>query len=313
MPYYLVDFTRGVGFSNYRQLPVQPRRDLCATFSNVAGQERILYIVTGPQLVRFNAATMATENTGFFPVNLGTTNAWGWLHQDKNDAWFVGAIVNNTTMFAFNAQTGQYLTHTDTWGRQEPRLERDGRYVALVGGGGGPFQVWDLSTNTFGPVQTNGSNGIQYFSHFANPRGMWITVNNQLTAPFSEQRVTVSGGQFVQVPILANSALSGDTHGAGNWVQSDAELGGNLNRQWVYVDGNGTAAWSNLLAWNQALGVLRADGSDARLLAHHYSTNINYWDYPFVLPSPDGKVVIFNSNMLSSGRYDLFVAEVPLH
>jgi hypothetical protein len=30
------------------------------------------------------------------------------------------------------------------------------------------------------------------------------------------------------------------------------------------------------------------------------------------MPSPDGKVVIFNSNMNGSGRYDLFVAEVPL-
>jgi len=29
-------------------------------------------------------------------------------------------------------------------------------------------------------------------------------------------------------------------------------------------------------------------------------------------PSPDGKVVIFNSNMNGSGRYDLFVAEMPL-
>jgi hypothetical protein len=85
-----------------------------------------------------------------------------------------------------------------------------------------------------------------------------------------------------------------------------------LTRQWSYLDGNGVAAWTGQLQWNQALGVERNDGSDARLLAHHYSVNISYWDYPFVMPSPDGKVVIFNSNMNGSGRYDLFIAEVPL-
>src|SRR6267143_5737382 len=40
MDYHLVDFTRGVGLSNYRRLPdaAQPDRDLCFSFSNAAGQ-----------------------------------------------------------------------------------------------------------------------------------------------------------------------------------------------------------------------------------------------------------------------------------
>jgi hypothetical protein len=33
---------------------------------------------------------------------------------------------------------------------------------------------------------------------------------------------------------------------------------------------------------------------------------------PQATPSPDGKVVIFNSDMQNSNRYDLFLAEVPL-
>src|SRR5438876_146252 len=69
MAYYLVDFTRGAGFSNYRRLTVQPARDLCFTFSNLASQPRIAYILTGSQVVRFNTATMQTENTGNFPLN----------------------------------------------------------------------------------------------------------------------------------------------------------------------------------------------------------------------------------------------------
>jgi len=37
-----------------------------------------------------------------------------------------------------------------------------------------------------------------------------------------------------------------------------------------------------------------------------------YFSLPFGMPSPDGKVVIFNSNMAGASRYDLFIAEMPL-
>jgi len=101
-------------------------------------------------------------------------------------------------------------------------------------------------------------------------------------------------------------------HHAGNWIQSDAELGGDLTRQWSYLDGNGVAAWSGQLQWNQALGLERNDGKRRAALGPSLLDQYHLWDYPFVSPSPDGKAVIFNSNMNGSGRYDLFIAEVPL-
>ncbi len=58
--------------------------------------------------------------------------------------------------------------------------------------------------------------------------------------------------------------------------------------------------------------MVRSDGSDARLLIHHYSLNVTYWDMPWGQPSPDGDILIFNSNLNGSGRYNLFVAELPL-
>jgi uncharacterized protein YjdB len=311
--YYLVDFTRGVGFTNYRPLTGLTIRDLAFTFSSVAGQERIAYGLDhgDGRLHRYNTATMAVEDIGFFPVTLNTATPANmtWLHQDKTDGWFVG-LWDATTAFAWNSQTNQLLTHAETW-LNEIKLERDGRYLGLTGGGPGPFRVWDLATNTFGPVQSIGSgSGKFYFSHNAGCRSMWMSVNPDLI--FGQDRMVVSGGQIVKTQISTFGASGGDEHHAGNWIQADAELGGNLMRQWSYLDGNGVAAWSGQLQWNQALGVERNDGSDARLLAHHYSINISYWDYPFVSPSPDGKVVIFNSNMNGSGRYDLFIAEVPL-
>ena len=304
-PYYLVDFTRGVGFTNYRQLPAgaQPVTDLCFSFSSVVGQERIAYVINGNQVKRFNTATMQVENTGFFPLT-GTFQRW--LHQDKNDIWFTG-LQDNSTAFAWNSQTNELRTHSETW-LNEPRLERDGRYIALTTSNS-TIRLWDLVTNTFGPTQTDVLN--IWLGHNANLRGMWVTTDVNASAPFDLDRYYPSGGQIVKTRFLNNSAGAG-VHHAGNWVQSDAELGGNLNRQWSFVGGVDNNAFTATALWKQAIGVMRADGSDARLLVHHYSTNSTYSDDPFVKPSPDGKVVMFDSNMAGSGRYDVFVAEVPL-
>jgi hypothetical protein len=308
MAYHLVDFTRGAGFSTYRPLPnaAQPDRDLCFSFSNLASQPRIAYVVHNGVLHRFNTETMLFEDTGNFP---GTLNAFAWLHHDKNDVWFVG-LVDARTAFAWNSRTNQYLTHSEGW-LDEARLERDGRYVVLTNGGG-QVRLWDLSDNSLGPSQDEGVDF--WFAHNASLRGQWVTANPNLSAPFSEDRYAVRGDSVAKTQILNQSAGT-LVHHAGNWVQSDAELGGDLNRQWSFVSGyDANPQWANSVLWRHAIGVQRSDGSDQRLLLHHYSVDPgpSYWAIPWGTPSPDGKVVIFNSNMDGAGRYDLFVAEMPL-
>ena len=309
MDYHVVDFTRGVGLSTYRRLPdaAQPDRDLCFSFSNRASQPRIAYVLHSGVLHRFNTETMQLENLGNFPRAL---NAFAWLQHDRNDVWFVG-LVDATTVFAWNSQTNQYLTHSETW-LDEGRLERDGRYVVLTNGGG-QVRLWDLSDNTFGPPENEGINF--WFAHNASLRGQWVTADVNISAPFAEDRYSVSGGSVVKTQILNQSAGT-LVHHAGNWVQSDEELGGDRNRQWSFVSGyDDDPRWANSVLWQHAIGVQRSDGSDQRLLLHHYSVNPgpSYWATPWGTPSPDGKVVIFNSNMNGAGRYDLFVAEMPLH
>jgi len=138
-----------------------------------------------------------------------------------------------------------------------------------------------------------------------------VTTDVNATAPFDLDRYAPSGGQIVRTRIFNNSAGPA-VHHSGNWVQSDAELGGDLNKQWSVFSGVQNSAFTVNALWKQAIGVVRSDGSDARLLVHHYSVSPGYWDDPFAQASPDGKIIIFNSNMSGSGRYDLFVAEVPL-
>ncbi|MGH9867391.1 MAG: hypothetical protein ACREAA_04395 [Candidatus Polarisedimenticolia bacterium] len=61
------------------------------------------------------------------------------------------------------------------------------------------------------------------------------------------------------------------------------------------------------------IGVRRLNGSDRRLLAHNYSWAFDYLETPWATTSPDGKLVVFQSNMgRRGGRTDVFVAEVPL-
>ena len=298
MSYYLVDFTRGVGFSNYRQLTAPPRRDICATFSSVAGTERILYVHTGSQLIRYNTQTMQTENTGNFPLS---NNIYTWLHQDRNDVWFTGLLDDNQTVWAWNSQTNQYLTHNESW-TNEPRMERNGRYIVLTGGSSpSTVKVWDLANNSFGPQQS-----MNYFSHLASLRGRWVAVDNNANAPPPLDRYQIVGGSLTRSSAVFNNSGGYETNNSGNWVQNDDAL------QWAYISGVDESSFSNLLAFRQGVGLVRADGSDARLLVHHYTHSPNYWDYAWGQPSPDGKVAIFNSNMYGSGRYDLFVAEVPL-
>ncbi len=308
--HWLVDFTRGVGFSNYRRLTVQPDRDGCATFSNLVGQERILYVHNGNQLVRYNTETMQVENTGHFPF---TGSIYSWLQQDRNDVWFAGLQSDNKTVWVWNSQTNQSLTHLETW-TNEPYLDRNGRYMIMTSGGPNTTtRVWDLNSNSLGAVQA-APDVLYHVSHAGIARGFVVALNPNGDA---QQRYdVVANAQIAMTELYANSG--GDAHHSGNWIQTDAELGGNLDKQWTFVSGGSGPEYSGYasLQWKLAIGVQRSDGSDQRLLVHTYdpSPYPNYYDYAFGKPSPDGKVVLFNSKMLNqTGRWDLFVAEMPLH
>ncbi len=242
---------------------------------------------------------MQVENTGNFP--LGNT-IFSWLHQDMNDTWFTGLLADNQTVWAWNSQTNDYRTRLEAW-TNEPRLERNGRYLVIAQGtANGSLLVWDLLNNTFGPLQQ-----AQNFAHLASLRGRWVTTNTDASAPPPLDRYQVVNGSLTSTPGILNNSGGYATNNSGNWVQADD------NTQWAYISGTDDGApWQSLLLFNRGIGLVRADGSDARLLCHHYTSTPDYWDTAWGKPSPDGKVAIFNSNMQGSGRYDLFVAEMPL-
>src|SRR5437762_13595061 len=66
--HWLVDFTRGVGFSDYRRLTVQPDRDGCGAFSNLVGEGRSLDDHDRGQLRRCDTGRMQVGYGGQFAV-----------------------------------------------------------------------------------------------------------------------------------------------------------------------------------------------------------------------------------------------------
>jgi hypothetical protein len=89
------------------------------------------------------------------------------------------------------------------------------------------------------------------------------------------------------------------------------------NRVYVWAAGGGSPAGRVALrapgAVHDGVGFVRLDGSEVRLLAHHYSFEVgDYYHQPHATISPDGLVVMFSSNMNdSNGRGDVFLVEVP--
>ena len=305
--HWLVDFQVGVGLSNWRQPVRGPNTDLCWAFSSNPATPQLAYVVSGGAIYRINTATNTQVDGGGFPHS-DTFAGSAWLSGDRNDAWFTW-MSSGTASVAWNAQTGARRT-TSNSGLNEIRLSPDGDWALLAGE---PSYWWRLSDGlvsaAIAPVRP---------VHIAMLRGaMGLVMKVEDAVPPDVYRL--QAGSSPSATDVAGGFAGYNYHGSGTWHQSDAELGGNLLRQWAlfssYNMGPSAGGFpvtdpSHLL--QNAMGYIRADGSDPRLLAHTYSLyNGQYWEMPRAKASPDGRLVLFDSNMQNSGRGDLFVAEVP--
>ena len=169
--YHLVDFKRGVGFSNWRTFApgAHPDSDLSFVFSNNPATPRIAYSLSGGALIRYNTATNQVENTGNFPKT--GWDARGWLQNDITDTWFVANSTSQTSCKAWNSQTNDSREKTIP-AFDECHLENRGRYVELNTGIGGD-SVWDLQTDIVTPF--NPPTG--HIFHMASPSGYFTSVD----------------------------------------------------------------------------------------------------------------------------------------
>ena len=302
---YLVDFTRGSGLSNWRPVPSGTKQ---LTFSKNPATPRIAYVAVGTQLRRYDTGTNSYVDTGHFP---GAFNIDTWLQQDKDDGWFVALVAAGAPRGSpGTVPTGQSLS-LSFGGLDEPYLERDGRYVMV---NASSTQIWDLATNTVSSFTPPSNTSV---GHVPSLRGFFVLGDVMTGCGTTPQwRVDPS-------PARSNTqfaTLNGyypDSHNSGMWVQRDAELGNDLTRQWYLRTSYDWSYAGSGTGVKEGLAFLRLNGSEYKLLLHHYSVKPtagadDYWSEPRGTLSVDGKLAMFDSNMNNGPRTDVFVAEVPV-
>jgi len=285
--------------SNWRRSPTSG--ETRATFSLNPATPRILYYVdpgNDKTVHRYNTATNANADTGIFPY---TTSAAGgsllWLQVNLNDEWLVGMLNSNVTTVGVRLSDGlERIIPKGVHDVDEPHIDRE-------------FPVVYISTNDVqnlivnletGAVVSESDPGHVDFADHATPlRGKIVAVNWGPNGVISADHLGNVKVEFTPSP----TDWSGDYHMAGQWVFNNPS-------QYFIVDQWKTTG--NYPIYKGMIGFVSL-GGDIRLLAAHDATGIAYdtGGQPHPTLSPDGKLVMWTSNMNGSGRFDAFVARAP--
>ena len=273
----------------------------------------VMYTIGGGVLRKWNVAgaTPVEIVSAPFPKDLTAhlhgESSFAWFQGSDDDRWFcMMAGFSGPYLVGFDAQTNT-VTEKSVSGIDEPKMDRDGRYVWARGGT--PY-VWDMQANTL--LQVGGSlpaydghGGVTRGYAFGNPndgRAGW-SINLRSTSPTYQYL----GAAFN----LDNMYLQG------GWVD---QAGGGTTAQWVAVayQTGGSGEPGPLKYHYGALGLYKLDGSDYRLLANAYNSgNVNgtpdyYANTLWPNFAPDGTFLVFKSNqLLPAGFSSLFAVLLP--
>ena len=285
--------------SNWRPVPIDG--EINFAFSLNPATPRIGYFVddgNDKTIHRYNTATNRIEDTGIFPF---TTSAVGgslsWLQINMNDQWLVGMLNTNATVVAVRLSDGlERIIPAGTHDVDEPHIDRE-------------FPIVYISTNDQANIVVNLETGavvpetdpqrIDAADHEAPLRGKVVYINWTVNGIVSTDR---TGNVKVEVqpsPI----DWSGDWHMAGQWIYNNPSQYFVMD-QWLR-NGN--------YPIRQGMIGFVSIGGDIRLIAAHDATPGGYdtGGQPHPTLSPDGKLLMWTSNMNGSARFDVFVARIP--
>lgn len=308
---YLVDLRYdNLSLSNWRIIDLDG--DLSFAFSLNPATPRIAYVELNSLsnvVQRYNTATNRVENTGSWPWRPGA-GAINWLQVNLNDQWLV-AMGSNTTIVAFRPSDGLMRSWSGIAGLDEPHIDREQPYVYIASGNANI--VGDLANG--GPLMTppgdpNWSyqpNSLQNSAHVNPLRGLLVGVANSQNQAY--WRYSVLANKTTSFATAnAVDGFPGEYHQAGQWVFNN---GNALDAQWFAIDPSGSD-YSAAAIRSGMIGLVKTDGSPARLLAVHNSTGgNNYQTQPHVTFAPDGKLVMWTSDSHGS-RTDVYVIRVPV-
>ena len=285
--------------SNWRTVPIDG--EINFAFSLNPATPRIGYYIddgNNKTIHRYNTATNSNADTGIFPY---TTSAAGsslsWLQVNLNDGWLVGMLNSNSTIVGVRISDGlERIIPRGTNDVDEPHIDRE-------------FPIVYISTNnqqnivvnleTGAVVPETDPQGVDVADHEAPLRGKVVAVQWTVNGIISTSRT----GNVTVAVTPSPTDWSGDWHMAGQWVWNNPS-------EYFLLD-----QWANNgnYAIRQGMIGLVSIAGDVRLLVAHNATGTGYDTGGQVHPTfaPDGKLVMWTSNMSGSGRYDVFVARVP--
>lgn len=284
---------------NWRQVGVGETQ---FAFSLNPATPRIAYVVTGSRRVdRINTVTLSIESTSGWPWIISAPGDYaGWLQTQVNDTWLALMLNSNRTVVAFRPSDGFQRVVTEAQAGvsiDEPHMDRELGIVYLSTNAEPYNKIVNLALGTF----TNPSDpqGINADDHAAPLRGRIVSMSWTANGVIS---VTPDG----QVTTVASPVTdwSGDWHMAGQWV-FDNPLQYFVVDQWKGV--------GDYPIFKGMIGLVSV-GNDKRILAAHDAQGTGYGTggQPHPTLAPDGKLVMWTSNMGNSGRYDTFIARVPV-
>ena len=309
---WFVDFHRSAGLTNYRQAP---SGTYTASFAKDSSTPSLAYIVSGAGVLRkYDVATNSIVTGAPFPVAFPGLL---WFQTNANDTRFAAiSITSANDVIVYDKNTGVVTTKSFTT-LDEPYMERDGNYLmantALT-----LSSVWDLNTNlvTLMVAPGNASN-----AHLGTLRGYFVGCDPNTGGGITPLWAYDPSAARLHFTFHNMGGYYPDSHHSGQWLQSNALLGGNLKKQWFlreqynysFLSAGGTGSPESIV-------MLTLDGLNYRLVGHHYSikpppalgANFFYYSTPRTTISLDGKLIMFDTNMNGSTRIDTFLVEVPI-
>ena len=285
--------------SNWRTVPANG--EINFAFSLNPATPRIGYYIddgNNKTIHRYNTATNSNADTGIFPYTTSATgSSLSWLQVNLNDGWLVGMLNSNSTIVGVRISDGlERIIPRGTNDVDEPHIDRE-------------FPIVYISTNnqqnivvnleTGAVVPETDPQGVDVADHEAPLRGKVVAVQWTVNGIISTSRT----GNVTVAVTPSPTDWSGDWHMAGQWVWNNPS-------EYFLLD-----QWANNgnYAIRQGMIGLVSIAGDVRILVAHDGTGTGYDTGGQVHPTfaPDGKLVMWTSNMSGSGRYDVFVARVP--
>jgi len=285
--------------SNWRAAPT--RGETRFTFSLNPATPRIAYyrtITEGRTINRYNTATNQLANAGIFPY---APSAVGeelvWLQVNLNDQWLVAMFNSNSTTVAVRLSDRlERIIPPGDHDVDEPHIDRE---YPLVYVSTNDVQNLIINLETGEVVSENDPSNADVADHAAPLRGKVVAINWAVDGIVSIDHL----GNVTVAVTPSPTDWHGDSHLAGQWV---------FNNPSEYFIVDQWQRFGDYPIYNGMIGFVSISG-DVRLLAAHDATGGEYetGGQPHPTISPDGKLVMWTSNMNGSGRFDVFVARVP--